>query len=192
MSQQINLLVRKRGGVGFELAALVALGLMLLLLLGYWAAGQRNVGKAQAAETASAQQLQVAQAQLQARVQQSANNTTRDEITSLKQRGEAAQQLLALMNDLGNSQGYGRYFSALGSISEEGLWLTNVTISKSGKVVNLSGRALRQESVMRYAQRLNALFADDGVQFTALEITPEASSGQGSSATLATTAFKLY
>jgi hypothetical protein len=191
MSQQINLLVIKRSGSASALAALAVSGLVLVALLAVWGARQGELHRVQEAEAASALQLQQATAILQARAQQKGLDA---EIASVRPKAEAAQKFLAQMGELGSRQGYARYFSALTTAGEEGVWLSSVTVDRAGRSVQVGGHALRKESVMRYAQRLNALFAEDGVQFTALELTPEVSNGKpGEAARPATaTAFRLY
>lgn len=191
MSQQINLLVVKRSGSVSARAALVASGVLLASLLTVWGVRQGTLRQAQEEEAASALQLQQATAILQARAQQKGLDT---EIAGLRPKAEAAQQFLAQMGELGSRQGYAHYFSALTTASEEGVWLSSVTVDKAGKSVQIGGRALRKESVMRYAQRLNTLFAEDGVQFTSMELTPDVTGSKpGEPARPATaTAFRLY
>lgn len=179
MSQQINLLVQRRDGSRLVLLALAAVGVVVVLLLAVWLVEWQQTARAQAAEAASAQQLQAAKAVLQARMQQLGSRQDADalaaEIAALKPRAEASQEVLALIQkgDLGSQQGYAHYFYGLAAIAENGVWLTGATVSNAGKSVSVTGHALRNESVMRYAQRLNAQFAQYGVQLTALELTPE-------------------
>lgn len=189
-SQQINLQAQKKSEFDPAKTALAALGLVLLSLLGLWGMGQGKVAAARQAEAASALQVQQANAKLQAHQPEP---DLAAKIAAIKPQAEAAQKMLAQTGDLGDQQGYARYFSSLASIAEDDLWLTNITVDKAGKAVRISGRALHKESVMRYAQRLNDLFAGDGVQFTALELSPESAGQQGNpNAQLTAVAFKLY
>ena len=191
-SQQINLQVQKKSGFDPAQTALAVLGLVLLSLLGLWGMGQGKVAAARAAEAVSALQVQHANAKLQMQTQQSGSDLAA-KIAAIKPQAEAAQKILAQTGDLGDQQGYARHFSSLASITGDDLWLTNVTVDKAGKAVRISGRALHKESVMRYAQRLNDLFAGDGVQFTALELSSESAGQQGNpNAQLTAVAFKLY
>lgn len=197
MSQQINLLVRKRSGAGIAWLVLALSVLLPVSQLGLWAVRQGDLTRAQAAEAATTRQLQDAKARLQARTPQSGTNYGA-EIEALKPRAEAAQKMLDRVDELGSRQGYGRYFGALASVNEEGLWLSSVTVNKAGKAVGISGHALRRESVLHYAAQLNALFADAGVQFTALELAPESAGNPSAGkpgepgAALNAVAFKLY
>lgn len=191
-SQQINLQGQKKNELDFSRAAVAALGLVLVLLLGFWGMRLWETAAARAAEAASARQLQEANARLQTLVQQSESDLG-IKIAAIKPQAEAAQNILAQAGNLGSQQGYARYFSSLAAIAEDELWLTNVAVEKAGKSVRLGGRALHKESVIRYAQQLNAFFADSGVQFTALELTPESAGKQGTPGPqLTAVAFKLY
>lgn len=188
--QQTSLLSKKKIDLGFVKPALAVLGLLLLTMLGLWGMRQGDVAKAQQAETASSQQL----AEANARLQKFMSGTGLEaEFAALKPQAETAQKIMAQANNLGNQEGHAKYFSMLASLPESGLWLTNVAVDKSGKSVIISGRALNKESVMNYARRLNALFADSGVQFTSLELRHEAFGKQEKSGPIySDVAFKLY
>ena len=82
----------------------------------------------------------------------------------------------------------------LASVSEEGLWITSFSVGNTGKLVSLSGRALRNDSVLHYAKRLNEAFAPQGVQFNSVEMTPEnlVKSAEPGKPVLSTVAFKLF
>jgi MSHA biogenesis protein MshI len=190
--QQIRLQGQKNNEINFTRSALAVLSLLILSLLGLWGVRQGDVMTAQKLEAASALQLQQANDRLRARTQQHGEDLDA-EIAALKPQADAAQNLMAQAGQLGSPQGYARYFSLLASIPEDGLWLTNVSVDKAGKSVSISGHALRKESVMRYADRLNTHFASFGVQFTALELLPESVGKQGSpNDQLTAVAFKLY
>lgn len=63
--------------------------------------------------------------------------------------------------------------SALAGVSENGLWLTSIDLTKNGKGITLTGRALDQGSVMRYAEKLAARLSDDGIVFRGLDVSPQ-------------------
>lgn len=192
MSQQINLLARKTPGLGPAGPALAALGVVLLLLMGFWGIRQNQLASAQVAEVASALQLQQAEVRLKGWTLKSGADMDAD-IAALRPRAEAAQKVLTKMAELGSQQGYAGHFSALTTIADNGLWLTSVNIEQGGKSVRIGGRALRKESVMRYAEKLNTLYAGYSVQLTSLELTPEAFAIPGDPVNkLNTVAFKLY
>ena len=197
MSQQINLLVQERSASSSALPLLAGLGVMLVLLLGYWQLARMETAKASAAATRSEQQLLAAKAALQAMQQELAaqqkNQDVAQEIAELKVRAGAAQEITDRLQkgELGNTVGYYNYLSGLARISEEGLWLTSVAIGNAGKNVNIAGRALQSEAVLQYARKLNAQFSTYGVQFNSIEMAPEVFSKEGA-ATLSTVSFKLF
>lgn len=187
-SRQINLQVQhEKNGLSAVWPDLSAVALLLLSLLGFWGVRETEVIHAHEVETASAQKLLQGRANLQARLQPTGAELSA-KIESLKPQVEKAQKILTLTVGLGSQQGYAQYFASLGSIDEDGLWLNHILIEKGGKSVRLSGRAMHKDSILRYAQRVNELFAPDGVQFTALELTPDITDKPA----LAAIAFNLY
>ncbi len=103
-----------------------------------------------------------------------------NEISILKPRAEAVIPLIRSVQRgaLGHPQGFARQYQAIAGVQVDGLWITNVNISNAGKSVSVNGRALRNESVMRYAQLLNEVLAPHNLRFNALELTPEATAKQ--------------
>lgn len=172
MSQQINLLVsgRRRSLSGASVLAIP--GLAFIVLLGIWINGHQEVARLQAAEAASARRLLDANAALQARSRSTGSELVA-EVAALRQQAEAAQKIRSMAADLGDAQGYSRHFSTLARIREDGLWLTKVAIGHGGQSFSLGGLTLRKDAVMRYAERVNAAFADEGVQFTMVELGAE-------------------
>lgn len=199
MSQQINLLIQEREQKSTLIPSLLGIGLVLIVLLFYWGLQHIKTVKIQDAAAESAQQLLAAKTSLQALQQKLASGEKVGdmdaEITALKTRSEAGQEILSLLQkgELGNTEGYAGYLTKLVMISENDLWLTNVTISNAGKNMSIAGRALNSESVIHYAQRLNQQFSDYGVQFTAVEMTPEVfGKDDTASPPLSTVVFKLF
>ncbi len=176
--QQINLLSRKKREFKTAVVAPVMLGLLLLSLFGMgvlWGLRQADVDAMRKAEVASTLQLQQANVKLQlleSQITQQSQESLSVEIANLKQKAVAAQQILSQADTMGSPLGYALYFDALTKIAEDGLWLTNVTVGQAGKSIHVSGNALNKDSVMRYAKRFNDRFAGDGVELTALELTP--------------------
>jgi len=200
MSQQINLLARERSQVGSTFLALAAVVLAVLGLLAYDAMLRVESDQLQRAANDGQRQLAQVRTSLQAMRQRtdSSNDTTaiKAEIDALKPRAEAVKQLLEAVGSgsLGSPDGYAQYLSALATVSEDGLWITSFSVGNAGKLVSLSGRALRSESIMRYAKRLNEAFASQGVQFNSVEMTPEnlVKAGEAGKPLLSTVAFKLF
>lgn len=179
MSQQINLLPPSERSAGQ--AAII--GAVILASLGVFglqwatAAAEANDLKRRHAETERLlinDRAQIVDLQRTRDARGSAASLTA-ELADLRPRAESLNQLVnaARSGTLGRATGYSDYGALLSSAVEDGLWLTGVVIEKSGTKITVMGRALRHESVVQYAKRLNDAFAPLGVQFKSLEITPE-------------------
>ncbi len=205
MSRQINLLIQERDQKGnIALRALIGLGALLLVLLAYWGVEHFKTLKLQNT-LEQKQHLLAVKTEEQAVLEKLIENqkiiedekgkVVGAEIAALKQRSEANQGILDLLKkgELGSPDGYAGHLAALANLSDNNLWLTSVAISNAGKNVNLTGRALNDELILRYTQRLHQQFAGYGVQFTSVEMTTEVF-GKESSATpsLSTVVFKLF
>jgi hypothetical protein len=199
MSQQINLLAPKESTARAALWPLAGLVVLVLGLLAYLQSIVAETGRLSAVATASGQQLDKAKASLLLLQTQKGKQgdpvAIKADIAALRPQAEAVSQLMKELRSgsLGSSEGFGRYYRALGSVSEDGLWITSVSVSRGGMAMSVNGRALNNDSVMRYARRLNEAFAPFGVRFNSLELTPEALAAPGAppAATLRTYAFKL-
>ncbi len=205
MSRQINLLIQQRDRTGnIALLALLGLGALLLVLLAYWGSEHFKTLKLQNTLEQD-QHLLAVKAEKQAVLKKLAEDQknveggkVKDigaEIAALKQRSEANQSILDMLKkgELGSPDGYAGHLAALASLSDNNSWLTSVAISNAGKNVNLTGRALNDEAILRYSQRLNQQFAGYGVQFTSVEMTTEVFGKESSAApSLSTVVFKLF
>lgn len=203
MTQHINLLQQRRRPIGAALAALAVMLILLLGLLAYGAVLHSHASALRQHLASSAQELQQTKAALLALGAHSAASadaaSVRAEIAGLQSRLLLAQKWAALVDNdsLGTPAGYVPQFKALGSVSEDGLWLTRILVSDSGKQVNLGGRSFSSAAVLRYAEKLNAAFGAqglNGVRFNSLEMTPEDLVGAGpeGAPSLHTVGFSLF
>ena len=193
MTQHINLLSKKKNlGAPATQLLLAPLATVLLVLLALWAKGQMDETQALKDEQSAQQALQLAKDQLAASAKASGGDLSK-EIEALRPRAQAAQAVTSKFDTLGRQQGYSDYLSALASVSESGVWLSKVDVSQGGKSVSLAGRALDKAAVLRYVKKLNDRFASLGVNFSTLDITPEAvpAKAGGAAGPLAVVAFKL-
>ena len=204
MSQQINLLVQEqRGPLLSALRSLIGLGAILLVYLAYTAYAW--IGSVQLGDTVEQSNVQLAaeKATLKDLEQKlGARPKLADllaQIEALRAPAEESRQIIDLLQTGGGSSrdGYSGHMTALARISEDGVWLTGISIANGGRTVRLEGRSLRADTVMRYAQRLNEQFSAYGAQFTALELTPSsdqatASREGGPAPALSSVAFKLF
>ncbi len=200
MSQQINLLAREHKPVGSALVALALLVLVVFGLLAYGSALRAETERLRQELSSGQRQLDQTKTALRDLRQRADSNNDanalKTEILALKARAEAVRQWEQVINSggVGSPLGYAHYLSALASVPEDGLWLTSVSVGNAGKLLTLSGRALRNESVLRYAKRLNEAFAPHGVQFNSVELTPEnlVKAGPPGKPLLTTVAFRLF
>ena len=174
MSQQINLLKAKTSPLGPTIWGLSVVAAALLGMVGY----QQYLAweNAQLRETVSAGERKIAQTRMQKpKDTQAEALAIKSEIAMLKPRAEIVDQLVREVRsgNLGNPEGFSRHFGALGGVSEPGLWVTGVTVTRGGSAVAVTGRALRNESVMQYARRLNEAYSPLGVRFNSLEMAPD-------------------
>ena len=201
MTQQINLLRPKDRSAGIAAWALGAVGVVLVVLGGYFALVLGENSRLREAAKLKDQQLAQVKSTMQAvraeRAKQGDASALEAEIAAMRPRAEALAQLVKLVRagNPGAQQGFARYLYTLGSLSADGLWISNVSVSKGGNTVVITGRALQKEEVMQYARRLNDAFAPQGVHFNSLELTPEGLAAPGAPASappaLTTVAFRL-
>lgn len=201
MTQQINLLRPKDRSAGIAAWGLGAVGVVLVVLAGYFVSVLGETNRLRDAATLKEQQLAQLKSTIQAvqaqRAKESDASVLEAEIAAMRPRAEALAQLVNQVRagNPGAQEGFARYLNTLGSLSAEGLWISNLSVSKGGNTVVITGRALQNEAVMQYARRLNDAFAPQGVRFNSLELTPEALAAPGAPASappaLTTVAFKL-
>ena len=201
MTQQINLLRPKDRSAGIAVGALGTVGVVLVVLAGYFASVVGETTRLRDTAKLKDQQLAQVKSTIKAvqaeRAKQSDASALEAEIAAIRPRAEALAQLVNQVRagTPGAKEGFARYLNTLGSLSAEGLWISNLSVSKGGNTVVITGRALQNEAVMQYARRLNDAFAPQGVRFKSLELTPEALAAPGAPASappaLTTVAFKL-
>lgn len=172
MSQQLNLLPPVKSRHSSAAVALYILGLVVLALLATWGVKRSMLASARADEAASAAQLKEVNAQFEQRFR-SRSAQINAEIEALRPRAAEAEQVILLAAGVGKPEGYGFFFSSLAKIREDRLWLSEITVSKSGKSLQLAGQSLDKDAVLRYTQRLNSAFADSGIKLTTLEMTSQ-------------------
>lgn len=201
MTQQINLLRPKDRSAGVAIGALGAIGLVLVVLAGYFVSVMGETNRLRDTVKVKDQQLVQMKSTLQAlqaeKARQNDASALEAEIAAMRPRAEALAQLVKMIRagNPGAQEGFARYLQTLGTLSTEGLWISNLSVSKGGNTVVITGRALQNEAVMQYARRLNDAFLPQGVRFNSLELTPEGLAAPGAPASappaLTTVAFKL-
>ncbi len=179
MSAQINLFNAELTQKKLTFSALMfsqILGLVLLIMVGMtWHMNRQTVKLEQQVDSSKAQ-LTASQAQL---VKVTAENPPRTRSKLIEQRiglldAEIksllmAEQLLKQGN-FGNAVGYSNYLAAIARQSQQGLWLTEVSIGEAGRSLGLRGRAVRAELVPQFIGRLATEPVMRGQSFNALEL----------------------
>jgi hypothetical protein len=180
LSQQINLLAHEeRPPILSGLRVLIGAAVLIPPILAYgayvWVASSRlasTVARNDAAIAAERTTMNSLTQQINNRPVPVNLSTEIDALKPLA--GQSLEVLNLLRQNAGKSnEGYAVYLALLARVTEDGLWLTSVKISNSGRSVSLAGNSMRKEAVLRYVQRLNEQFAPHGVRFGALELTPE-------------------
>lgn len=201
MTQQINLLRPKDRSAHVAAWALGSVGVLLVVLAGYFSTVVGETNRLREAAKLKEQQLAQVNSAIQAvqaeKAKQGDAAALEAEIAAMRPRAEALSLLLKQVRagNPGAQEGFARYLQTLGSLSAESLWITNLNVSRGGNTVVVTGRALQNEAVMQYARRLNDAFAPHGVHFNSLELTPEALAAPGAPASappaLTAVSFKL-
>lgn len=201
MTQQINLLRPKDRSAGIAAWGLGTVGVVVVILAAYFNSVLGETNRLRDAAKLKEQQLAQVKSTIQAlqaeRAKQNDASALETEMAAMRPRAEAMTQLVRQVRagNPGAQEGFARYLQMLGSLSAEGLWISNLSVSKGGNTVVITGRALQNEAVMQYARRLNDAFAPHGVRFNSLELTPEALTAPGAPASappaLTTVAFRL-
>jgi len=179
MTQQINLFKRRAEQPKAPLITAVAItALVAVCLIAYW-----QLLKVQTANLTT----QLAQLQGQLKTESAALQAMKDvlakrmdpakvqaELAILKSQAAEAEEIMDRYRrgDLGSMDGYAGHLLTLARISQPGLWLTGVHIKQAGKVVEMEGRSLQADTILRYAGTVNANFAGYGASINALEMTP--------------------
>ena len=190
MSKQINLMMRAQAAPEISARrALIGFGVMFAAFLAY--AALASFGNARLEESVDQGNKQIAREKAAVKaLEQKLGERPKvaailAQIDALKPQADESQAIMNLLRGGGGgSEGYSGHLTTLARISGDGVWLTAVKIGNAGKSISLAGRSLGNEPVLRYAQRLNEQFSANGVQFSAVELTPETATSS--------VAFKLF
>jgi hypothetical protein len=185
MSQQLNLLPQAKARYSPAAVALMILGCVMAGLFFTWGVKRSLLATAKDGEAASAAELKTVTAQLEQRFRARAAELNA-QIDGLKLRATEAQQVINLAAGVGKPEGYSFYFSSLAATREDGVWLNDVAVGQAGKSMQLGGLSLDKDAVLRYSQRLNAVFADSGIKLTNLEMTSQPLGAPGAPGTTGT------
>jgi hypothetical protein len=98
------------------------------------------------------------------------------EVAAIRARADGMREFLKQVESgaLGNPGGYPALFKALALSADENVWVTNFTVTQSGKTVSITGGAASNESALDFARRAKDRLGEAGVTVRSLEIRPPA------------------
>lgn len=182
MIQHINLLTTARRQRNFVWVAY--LGLIALVLWLAWTAGAnewhlRNLQEAEAKTQQSLAELKVALEKKRREAGLEDKEAMARQTQLLRSQIDARRGWADLLQkgELGSPQGYSQVLETLAELREEGVWLQGVDIAKGGQSLVINGKSLTASAVMRYIDQINEAFKPMGIQFSSIEISREAPSG---------------
>ena len=193
MTQQINLYAPKvHEKRGPALAALGVAAVIAVLMLAYWQYLKGENDQLQVRVSKAKAQLETekaAVAQMRAELAKRTDPARlAAELNALRARATEAQEIMAQLQsgNLGTMDGFTGQLTELARAGEPGIWVTNFKILTAGKGIEITGRSLDSQAILRYAGEVNQRFAGYGATVTAVEMTPIAS------ATQSAVQFKLF
>lgn len=179
MSQQINLLntaLIKQKDFFNPTNIAITLGLMCVLMLGYYGYALKelsalNLARMQAAEKLSSLDEKLKQTSI-AHKDQAPNKALLDEIGQLEQKEKMQQQILQMLKQsrANPEKGYAALMRAFAKQSIDGLWLTSFEYDSQLEKLSIAGRTLQADLVPQYISHLSIEPALKGKSFSALSM----------------------
>ncbi len=132
-------------------------GLMLVLSLVYVLQVtelEEKLETARAGQNAKMAQLETLQTQIQARQK---DKQLQAEVDALMPEISNRQKVMKVLGQqrFGNIEGFAEHVSGLARQRIDGLWLTEIRISRGGEALGMKGQLLKAELLPRYLQRLS-------------------------------------
>ncbi len=180
MSQQINLLntaLIKQKDFFKPTNIAITLGLMCVLMLGYYEFANNELSKLNIARSQAAEKLSSIEAALKQataiRTPRIPNNALLVEISQLEQKEKMQQLILQTVKQskANPDKGYAALMRAFAKQSMDGLWLTSFSFDSKSEKLNMSGRTLQADLVPEYIARLGLEPALKGKLFSALTMS---------------------
>lgn len=196
MIQHINLLTQRSRRQGYERLAFWAVFLAFVGLLAL--AGNNELRLQRMAEVDAHMQQSVSDLKLMLEKRRRGDGATAsqalgEQITALRSQIDARRDWSDLIQkgELGTSVAYSRMLGILAALHQDGVWLQGLDVSKGGQSVSINGQSVSSVAVMRYIEQVNEAFKPMNIQFSAIEITEEAATGESAPKT-GILKFKLY
>jgi hypothetical protein len=175
MSQQINLynplFLRKEKYFSVR-TMLQSLGLISLGLAALYAYAMVQTRDLEKVAAGYAQQLAAQREQLVKLSAQGRSKLLESEVTRLQSELAARRAVLDVLQggELGNTEGFSRFFAAFGRHAMRGVWLTGFSLGESGNDLRIRGRALHADLFPTYLKSLNREDVMRGRQVTELRL----------------------
>ena len=155
------------------LAAGAISGLMLVLSLVYVLQVmelEEKLETARAGQNAKMAQLETLQTQIQARQK---DGQLQAEVDALMLEISNRQKVMKVLGQqrFGNIEGFSEHVSGLARQRIDGLWLTEIRISRGGEALGMKGQLLKAELLPRYLQRLSTETIFAGKVFETLSMS---------------------
>jgi len=186
MSQQINLLnpslIKQKDFLNSN-TIVIALGILLALMFGYYGYAQKQLSIITAQRIQTAEELLATQTKLKQitllHTPHTVNKALVGQIAQLEQKEIMQQRILQAVNQSSATpeKGYAALMRAFAKQSLDGLWLTGFSINSASDQLNISGHALHSELVPEYITRLGSEPALQGKLFSALNMSLPKDSG---------------
>jgi hypothetical protein len=179
MSQQINLLQRRAKTSTTPWGSLAAIVAIIVVIVMYGSSTTSRTTKLK--EQVGAGEGRVAQLRKTMQTARTAEQP-RDsvaaidaELAELRPRAQAAGELVGNIRrgEVGTTEGFSKQLALLSTVAREDIWITALEISRGGKEMVVTGRALGNEQAVQYARRLNEMYEPFGVQFRSIELKPD-------------------
>ena len=198
MDQHINLLTQRKVHQGFLNLAFIGLGLLVLVLaalagMTQWRLQTQQNLQAQTRQTVL--DLRAAIDQKRQALGLAESEAMQRQIVQLHSQVDAKREWADLVQkgELGNANGYSQWLETLAGVHVDGVWLQGLDIGKGGQSVNIQGKSLSADAVMRYIESVNEAFKPMNVRFTSMEISQDAANAEpGAPRQAQTLTFKIY
>lgn len=178
MSQQINLLHKPKSidvSIWYGVGGFCAIFLILVSIAAY---NEVRLYEIRADVRKTEQRINEARETLEARREAAGlliADALETQISEMRQKINARRELTSLIEkgEFGSPMGHSDLFIRLAQLNEPGVWIQGVDITKAGQSIAITGNALNNEAVIRYAGQLNQVFRAHQFEFTAIEMSKE-------------------
>lgn len=182
MSQQINLfnpLLLQPKKYFSAVTMLQTLGILLAALMATYGALAWQTGQLERRAAETEQRVKGERERLLAYTKQLSpdgrSKVLADQVAQAEREADSRSRLLdsIRVGDLGNTEGFSRYLSALARQTLPGVWITGVTLGAGGQELALRGRALHPDLLPQYLRALNREEVMRGRSVTELKIAAQ-------------------